>query len=131
MKKKTLTWFELAKGDLEFAESIVDSAKRPQYAVHFCHQAIEKILKAIIQEHTNSIPQKTHNFKILIEQGGIDLPDNLEANIAKLSPHYLASKYPEDLEKLHKVYTVAYASTILEITKELFLWLENYLISKK
>jgi len=131
MKEKTKTWLEIAENDLDFAQSIIKSKNRPQYAVHFCHQAIEKILKAIVQEHTTESPKRTHNFKILSDQASLNLDKNKEKLLARLAPHYLASKYPEDLKKLYKVYTVEYASSLFKETKELFLWLKEYLKSKK
>lgn len=68
MKKKTKTWLELATNDLKLAEELLSRKGRVYYAAHFCHQAIEKMLKAIIAERTNEIPLPTHNFKILLEQ---------------------------------------------------------------
>ena len=131
MKEKTKTWLELAKNDLDFAKSIIESKQRAQYAVHFCHQAIEKILKAVIQEHTSETPKRTHNFKILTQQSKLTIPDHLENILARLAPHYLASKYPEDLERLYKVYTLHYANKTYRETEELFSWLEQQLRSKK
>lgn len=131
MKNKSKTWLEVATNDLNFAESILENGNYPQYSVHFCHQSIEKILKAIIQEFTIEEPKRTHNFKILCQQAKLELPANLENILARLAPHYLASKYPEDLERLYKVYTMSYSKQILKDTKELFLWLRQYLISEK
>ena len=68
MKDKTKTWLKLAMEDLEFAKSIITNNQRPRFAIHFCHQAIEKILKAIVQEHGVEEPKRTHSFKILCEQ---------------------------------------------------------------
>lgn len=131
MKEKTKTWFEMAKSDLDFAGSIIRTKKRAYYAVHFCHQAVEKVLKAIVQEHTDEEPKRTHNFKVLCEQARLELPAHVAEFLAKLAPHYLASKYPEDLEKLYKTYTISYAADLYEGTQEMFSWLENYLRSKR
>ena len=60
MKKKTETWLELATNDLLFAKDLLNKKSRAYYAAHFCHQAIEKLLKAIISEHTDEIPFPTH-----------------------------------------------------------------------
>ena len=68
MKKKTKTWLELATNDLKLAEELLSRKGRVYYAAHFCHQAIEKLLKAIIAERTDEIPFPTHNFKILLDQ---------------------------------------------------------------
>lgn len=58
MKPQTKTWLEMAENDLAFAQDIIKRKQRPFYAAHFCHQSIEKLLKAIIQERTGEIPLK-------------------------------------------------------------------------
>lgn len=130
MKTKTKTWYEISKNDLNLAGDLIKNKNRSHYAVHFCHQAVEKILKAIIQEYTNETPQRTHNFKILCQQAKLTLPQNLETIIAKLAPHYLASKYPEDIDKFYRIYTAQFGRRIFDETKELYIWLEKYLKSK-
>lgn len=127
MKSKTKTWLEIAQNDLRFAESILKNKNRPYYAVHFCHQAIEKILKAIITEKTEELPPRTHNLQILYQKTHLELPTNLQNFLYSLSPHYLATKYPEDITKLYKSYTPAYGNKTLKQTKELFKWLEQRL----
>lgn len=127
MKSKAKTWLEIAQNDLIFAESILKNNNRPYYAVHFCHQAIEKILKAIITEKSAEIPPRTHNLQILYQKAQIELPVELQNFLYSLSPHYLATKYPEDITRLYKSYTPAYGSKILKQTKEIFKWLEQNL----
>ena len=127
VKTKTKTWFELARNDLKFAESILKNKNRPHYAVHFCHQAIEKILKAIITEKTTKYPPRTHNLQILYQQTGIELPVDMQKFLYTLSPHYLATKYPEDITKLYKAYNQRYGIKTLNQTKELFKWLKQHL----
>lgn len=130
MKEKTKSWLELAENDLEFAKRILKHGERPYYAVHFCHQALEKVLKAIIQEHTNETPKRTHNFKILWEQGRIPLSEEQKLKLLDIMPHYIASRYPEDVRILHRTYTLNFVNKILSQTKELFEWFRNYLTSK-
>lgn len=131
MKRKTQTWLELAEGDLEFARDIIKAGKRPHYAVHFCHQAIEKVLKAVVQEHGDENPKRTHNFKILCEQTSLIPPPNIENFLQRLSPHYLASRYPEDLKEFHKIYTLEYTQKLFKETEEIFQWLKKYITSTK
>lgn len=129
MKQKTKSWLELAENDLEFAHSILKNNNRPYYAVHFCHQAIEKILKAIVQESTDEIPKRTHNFKTLWEQANIPLTEEQKLVLLKIMPHYIASRYPEDVRDLHRTYTLKFVKNVLAETEEMFKWLKNYLTS--
>lgn len=125
MKSKTLTWLELAKNDLEFAKEILENKKRPHYAAHFCHQAVEKLFKAVIQEKTNDIPLRTHNFKLLCQQAKINIPEERMKWLLSLSPHYIGTKYPEDVFKLYKQYSQRFTETLYKQTKEFFEWLKT------
>ncbi len=131
MKEKTKAWLELAENDLDFARSVLQHKNRPYYAVHFCHQAIEKILKAIVQEETEENPRRSHNFKTLWEQGIIPLSEEQKLILLEIMPHYIGTRYPEDIRALHKTYTLEFVTKILKDTEEIFLWLKNYLISTK
>ncbi len=131
MKEKTKTWLELAESDFEFAKSILGNNNRPHYSVHFCHQALEKILKAIVQEKTEEDPKRTHNFKILWEQAHLNLSDKQKLLLLDIMPHYIGTKYPEDIQSLHKTYSQEFVKKILDETEEMFSWFKAYLISEK
>lgn len=130
MDKKTQTWLEIAENDLEFAEQILKNRQRPHYACNECHQAVEKILKGIIQEKTGKTPPRIHNLFTLAEQTELKLSEGQQKFILKLNPHYMGTRYPEDLADMYKKYTNEYASALFDETKELFLWLKNCLIQK-
>jgi len=128
MKEKTKTWFELATNDLVLAKELLHRKTKVYYTAHFCHQAIEKLLKAIISERTDRIPLPTYNFKILLEQGGImDMPEDKKKFIFSLTPHYIGTKYPEDVAKLYKLYTKIFVQRLYKQTEEVFKWLKVYL----
>lgn len=55
----------------------------------------------------------------------------MESVLLSLSPHYLGTRYPEDISKLYQQYTFDYVKKILERTEALFEWLKNTLTSKK
>jgi HEPN domain-containing protein len=129
MKEKTKNWLAVAENDMAFAEEIVANGKRPQYAVHFCHQAIEKVLKACVQEKTTEDPKRTHNFKLLCQQGNFNLPPHIEEFLARLAPHYLSSKYPEDLKQYYRDYTLDVAKEWVSKTREVFTWFKQLMIS--
>lgn len=131
MKDKTKTWLEMATNDLEFARSILANKNRPYYAAHFCHQSLEKILKAVVQERTDEMPKRTHNFKVLWEQGSVPLTEEQKLQLLDIMPHYLGTRYPEDVQALHKTYTVEFVSNLFKETEELFQWLKEYLTSKQ
>lgn len=128
MKKKTKTWLELATNDLALAKELLGRKGKVYYAAHFCHQAIEKLLKAIISEHTNEIPLPSHNFKILLDQAKLrNIPEDKKRFIFTLTPHYIGTKYPEDINKLYKQYTRNFVKKLYQETQGVFEWLKAYL----
>lgn len=131
MNFKTQTWLELAENDMEFAEQIIRNKQRPYYACHQCHQTIEKVIKAIIQEKSGEIPPRTHNLMTLIKLTGMSPSEGQIKFLLRLNPHYMGTKYPDDMIKFYKQYTDVYASNLFKETKEVFLWLKDCLIQKK
>ena len=129
MKKKTKTWLELAVNDLALAKELLLRRKEKVYYIaHFCHQAVEKLLKAIISERTDKIPLPTHNFKILLDQAKLeDMPEDKKSFIFGLTPHYIGTKYPEDIANLYKQYTRAFVKKLYGETEGVFEWLKAYL----
>ena len=128
MKKKTKTWLMLASNDLSLAKELLSKSGRAYYSAHFCHQAIEKLLKGVICELTDEIPFPTHNFKLLLDQAKLkDIPQDKKEFIFGLTPHYIGTKYPEDIAKLYKQYTKDYVAKLYEKTQEVFKWLKAYL----
>lgn len=102
MDRKTQTWMELAENDLEFAEQILRNRQRPYYACNECHQAIEKILKAVIQERSGEIPPRTHNLPMLAKVSGLEFSDGHRRFLLQLNPHYMGTRYPDDAALLYR-----------------------------
>jgi HEPN domain-containing protein len=125
MDSKTQTWLTLAQEDLDFAQDILKNGRRPHYAAHFCHQSIEKLLKAIVQAMTQETPIPTHNFKTLCKQASLELPPTRMEWLLNLAPHYLGTRYPEDLFELRKQYSQQVSETLHQETKEFFTWLRS------
>ena len=66
MEDKTKNWLDSARYDLNTAESLFGS-ERYVYALFFCHLALEKVLKAVVEKRTGSTPPKTHDLEYLLE----------------------------------------------------------------
>jgi HEPN domain-containing protein len=128
MNRKTKTWLGLATNDLNLAKELLNRKGKVYYAAHFCHQAVEKLLKAIISHRTDDIPLPTHNFKILLDQAKLrDIPEDKKKFIFGLMPHYIGTRYPEDITKLYKQYTKVFVQRLYRQTQEVFKWLKAYL----
>ncbi|OGM99124.1 MAG: hypothetical protein A2817_00290 [Candidatus Yanofskybacteria bacterium RIFCSPHIGHO2_01_FULL_39_8b] len=124
MKSKTLSWIKIADDDFAVAK---DNFKDKHYAhaVYMCHQTIEKYLKALVQELTDQIPPYTHNFNILMEASGVFFSQEIENKILLLAPHYIPTRYPEELEKLKEQYTEEATQNYIKNALEIITWLKN------
>lgn len=126
MDKKTQTWLELAEEDLKFAGQIIQNKQRPSYALFFCHQSVEKLLKAVIQQITKNPPPRSHNLELLLQLTEQKLPSDKMKIIIDLAPHYITTRYPDDLAKHQKKYSQEFVSKMFDSVKELFLWIKNH-----
>lgn len=134
MKKITQKWLEYAKGDLEGAKILLDSAKGDYsylLAIWHCHQAIEKILKAVIIEKGKEV-KKVHNLIFLLEESQLEVPKEFREFIEELNPYYQPIRYPDipykgPLLKWNKKLATKY----FENAQEIFLWIQEKLTSKK
>ncbi len=127
LKSKTQSWVKIADEDFKVAK---DNFKDGHYAhsVYMCHQTIEKYLKALVQELTDQIPPFTHNFNILMDASGTPFSQEIEEKILLLAPHYIPTRYPEELEKMKEQYTQEATQNYIKITEEILIWLKsNYL----
>jgi HEPN domain-containing protein len=112
-------WLDSAQDDMRDA-GILFQEKSYKNCVLHCHQAIEKILKAIMIKNNQELI-RTHDLVSLVNFAKLSLPKNILAIIDCLNPHYLPAKYPDVVFKFN--YSKARVSRILKETKEVFKWL--------
>lgn len=125
MKRKTKNWMDIAKSDLGLAKKLVDDSNWRYYTPHFCHQSIEKLLKAIITEKTRLIPPYIHKLKKLAQITKIKFSRDQIEFLLTLDPLYIGTKYPEELAKIKKECDRKFVSDIYKRTNKLFLWLKQ------
>lgn len=104
MNPETQNWLASSEYDLQTAEHML-AAGRYIYVIFMCHLAIEKALKAIVCEVTNSAPPRTHNLAILMDSVGVHLEPRLDSFVRRLSNVSVATRYPEDMSKLSGQFT--------------------------
>jgi HEPN domain-containing protein len=126
MKREVLNWLDSALYDLGTAEHMY-SVERYIYTIFMCHLAMEKILKAKVEEITGKTPPKTHNLRYLVKLGGLEPPEEIFNFISKLSDVSIPTRYPEDFFELKKSYNKKAAKTYLLQTKEAFEWIRKSL----
>ncbi|KPK76786.1 MAG: hypothetical protein AMJ89_03515 [candidate division Zixibacteria bacterium SM23_73] len=126
MKKEVKNWLDSAQYDLETAEHLFNTG-RYIYTIFMCHLAIEKMLKAKVEEVTGKTPPKTHNLRYLVKLSSIQPSDEIFNFLSKLSDLSIPTRYPEDFSQLRESYDQKAVGDYLEKTKEAFQWIEKLL----
>jgi HEPN domain-containing protein len=97
MKQSTNKWLDAATDDLRAIERLLPDESLANIIAFHCQQAIEKVLKALIEETSLGLT-KTHNLQSLLLK--TEDKFNLEYDefvIAEIDRLYIDSRYPGDL----------------------------------
>ena len=128
MRNGVKNWLDSARYDLEAARDMLEAGRYP-YTVFFCHLAVEKALKAKVQEVTGKTPPRIHDLIVLLKLSKLTLPPELIDFVGKLSGASTATRYPSDLSELLQTYTREAARVYLEQTERLVEWIARHLKS--
>ncbi len=123
MKKEIKNWLDSAKYDMETAEHMFNSG-RYIYTIFMCHLAIEKALKAKVQQTTGETPPRIHNLVHLVELAKLAPPEQMNRFLGELSNLSIVTRYPRDFQEMLKAFTKERTETFLRKTKEAFRWVE-------
>jgi len=126
MEKEVKNWLDSATYDITTAEYMFETG-RYIYTIFMCHMAIEKVLKAKIEEKTGEIPPRTHNLRYLCDLAELKPEKNTVEFISKLSDVSIATRYPEDFDTMIKAYDKKAAARYLKQAKEAFKWIKQSL----
>lgn len=120
---KTKKWLERVDYDLQTADAMLNTG-RHIYAVFMCQQALEKAMKAFINNIGNEI-LPIHNLRRLAENAGLIKELNEEQLIKMdfLSQYYINARYKEDIAELSRGMTKEFSADIIIFTKELIKWI--------
>jgi HEPN domain-containing protein len=124
-------WIEIAAYDIATAKALVET-KRFLYVGFMCHQAIEKILKAIYtQRLQGEAPPYTHNLLKLAKVTDIFMSmDEGQKEIMRiLEPLNIDSRYPRVKAALNSSLTLERCQTIIQQTEGLFQWIKQQLLT--
>lgn len=111
--------------DIGTAEHML-STGRYLYVIFMCHLALEKMLKAHVTQVTNEIPKKTDDLGYLIGRLQLQLPNDMNDFVGKINSASVPTRYPEDLNKMLKLYPKSVAEDYLKQTKEVIAWLRSH-----
>lgn len=97
-------WLKQADYDMDTAEFMFNGG-RYFYAVFMCHLSIEKALKGLFKERLKEEPPKVHNLIYFLNKLGIKPPENIGRFVVKINEASVATRYPEDIDKLQKYFS--------------------------
>ena len=125
-EEKYTYWLELARYDLETADSMF-STGRWFYVVFMCQQAIEKLCKGLFTLYIGDNVPKIHNIKTMFSR----FKDKLNCTVSEdtfvffdtLSAHYLTYRYPDFENEPNNRTEKIEASEVIKKTNEVFSWL--------
>ena len=124
---KLQQWIALADEDFDAAEAMLAAGKW-KYAVFLCQQSLEKYLKALYILTKNELAPPIHNLFRLAELSGKSrFSENQLMFFSEISLYYLASRYPEDWQKMKELGNRAKATEVLTTTGEIRQWLKKTL----
>jgi len=114
-------WRQGAYEALETAEFLAKGGRR-QFALFFCHLAIEKLLKSKVVAATEREAPRTHNLIYLSQLAGIELDEDTGIRFSRINSFNLEGRYAESIPTQPNMEQTRYW---IELTKETMTWLEN------
>jgi len=98
MRESTKLWVEFAQSELKAAEGLIDDSSIYNVVLFHCHQTVEKILKAVLEENKIDIPY-IHDIETIYNS----IPENIKSvlkfpqdEIKCINEVYSISRYPTD-----------------------------------
>lgn len=126
MKKEVKNWLDSAQYDLETAEHMFNTG-RYIYTIFMCHLALEKMLKAKIEEITGKTPPKVHDLEYLTELAKLSPDEDIGKFIVEITNLSVVTRYPRDFQQMLKNFSRERVELILTKTKEVFQWIKKFI----
>lgn len=130
MSEKTVRyWIEISEYDLQVAKSLLDKGHY-LYVGFMCHQAVEKMFKALYVKQTSIMPPYVHKLDRLVDLVGLKTAMDAERNdfIDALTPLNIQARYPAYREAIYNLIDKEKAMQIIEKTEELLQWLKAQIL---
>ena len=130
MSEKTIQyWIDISEYDLQVAKSLLDK-EHYLYVGFMCHQAVEKMFKALYVKQTSTMPPYIHKLDRLVDLVGLKTAMSGERNdfIDELTPLNIQARYPAYKETIYSLIDKEKATQIIEKTEELLQWLKAQIL---
>jgi len=122
-KRRVKIWLDRSQYDWDTARAMLE-ARRYIYVAFMCQQAIEKRLKAYIEDR-GTTPPPVHNLVNLSKMADVydSMPEEIKDFLQELTAYYLDSRYKEDLAKLTAFMSRERSEVYLQRAEEVLKWL--------
>jgi HEPN domain-containing protein len=129
MRKEVEQWWKQSKKDLETAQHCISS--KDYYAcAFFCHQSVEKGLKALYIEKKRASPGATSSLIYLATE--VDAPSEFFSFLRQLTPVFVTTRYPDAAYGVpYELYDETIAGEILEESREVIQWIGSQIETSK
>jgi HEPN domain-containing protein len=125
VKKEVKNWVDSAEYDLGTAEHML-KAGRYVYCIFMCHLALEKVLKARVEQETGKTPPRTHNLLYLLNLTGLSgVEEEALTFVSELNNLSVVTRYPEDFQRTLEAFSEDRAKAFLEKTRRIFRWIQE------
>lgn len=128
MRKEVKNWLDSARYDLEVAGHLLGIGSYV-YTVFMCQLALEKVMKAKVEEITGKAPPKTHDLRRLMRLAQLAPDDTTEDFVLEVSNLSVVTRYPEDFQTMLKDFSRERAEFTLSKAIEVFQWIEKTISS--
>lgn len=130
MDRKDLVqaWLDQVHEDISAAECLLQGG-HGLYVAFFCHQALEKVLKAYYLATHDDDPPYIHSHGRLLDICGLtdELPPENLRFIDFMVPMYIKARYPQQKLVAARLLDEETCLYIIDKTKELTQWIEEHL----
>lgn len=132
MKQITKDWLETASLDLESIPLIIQNDRLTGHVAFHAQQAIEKSLKASIEEHGGRVP-KIHSLSKLFDSCSVYFDFQFDEDLViALDSLYIESRYSGEFGLLPEGRpTIKQAQIFYDFAQEIYLAVKNQLETKK
>ena len=95
------------------------------YAIFMVHLSLEKALKGACQKRSGKMPPKTHDLLLLLKRSGLVAEEQMAKFLIRLNQAQIATRYPENLRVMLRLYPESVTRSILDGAKEAQEWIRQ------
>ena len=109
---------------MDTAKYMLEGGRRV-YAIFMCHLSLEKALKGLYLKRRNEHPVKSHDLVYFVQKIELEIDAGNFEFILRLNRLSVPTRYPDDLRKLIKSFTLDNTKEFLIAAKSIQQWIKQ------